>query len=221
MLAQFSFLAVLGNVVVTPVNWACSALVVNQSGGYAEMAVYNAANQWRNAVLFLPAALGTVAMPMMAHLQGAGDQRGFLRILGYSLKLNGGAALLVALPVVLLAGPLLAAYGPGFDHGKFAFVVLVLSGVIVALNNALSRSLVSQGRMKADFTFHAVWGVSCLAFGAWLIPLYAGKGFAVAALLAAIVQMACQVGWLIRVRVGQADVGRNTATPKPRPHEDL
>jgi O-antigen/teichoic acid export membrane protein len=208
-LAPFCALAVLGNIVVTPVNWICSALVVNQAGGYSEMAVYNAATQWRNAILFLPTILGAVAMPMMSHLKGSGDERGFARLLGYSLRLNGAAALLVALPILLLAGPLLRTYGPGFDRGQAAFIVLVFSGVIVAVNNALSRSLVSEGRMKTDFAFHAIWGATGLAFGAWLIPHYSGMGLAVAMLLAALVQMTSQIAWLTH---RGKDFGRNTAS---------
>jgi hypothetical protein len=36
------------------VVWGCSAMLANQPRGYAELGVYNAANQWQQAIQFLP-----------------------------------------------------------------------------------------------------------------------------------------------------------------------
>jgi hypothetical protein len=59
VLWKFSLPALLSGALVAPVYWICSAILVNRPNGYAEMGVFNAANQWYGALLFLPVTLGT------------------------------------------------------------------------------------------------------------------------------------------------------------------
>src|SRR5262245_42123812 len=56
VLWRFSLPAMLCSVLVVPVNWVGMAWLANQANGYAEMGVFNAANQWRTAILFVPHA---------------------------------------------------------------------------------------------------------------------------------------------------------------------
>jgi O-antigen/teichoic acid export membrane protein len=210
VIGGFSLLAFIGSLVVSPVNWICSALLVNQPGGYGAMGLYTAATQWRTAILFLPGTLGAVALPMMASYKGAGDERSFRRVLGLSVVLNGGVALALAFVLVLGSKLVLAAYGKAFEQGQFVFVVVALSGAIIAVNNALSRTLASQGDMKADCAFHLAWGLSCLGLGMVLIPRFGADGLAVATLLAALLQGTCQWAYLFRRRFGTSADGQAT-----------
>ena len=46
---DFSFPALLSSIMVSPVTWAVSALLVRQPGGYAQLGLFNAADQFRLA----------------------------------------------------------------------------------------------------------------------------------------------------------------------------
>ena len=60
VLWKFSLPAILAGLVVGPVTWFCNFLLVNQLKGYEQMANFDIANQWRNTVLFVPAALAQI-----------------------------------------------------------------------------------------------------------------------------------------------------------------
>ena len=46
--------------------WLANAVLAHQPGGYGELGLFNAANQWRLALLLLPSVLIRVALPLMA-----------------------------------------------------------------------------------------------------------------------------------------------------------
>ncbi len=58
ILWQFALPAFLASVLVGPVSWIASAILVNQPDGLVQVARFNAANQWRQAVLFVPTVIG-------------------------------------------------------------------------------------------------------------------------------------------------------------------
>jgi hypothetical protein len=52
VLCRFSLPAMLSGVMLSPVNWICFSFLVNQTNGYQEMGMFNAANQWFVILLF-------------------------------------------------------------------------------------------------------------------------------------------------------------------------
>lgn len=202
ILGRFSIFALLGSLMGVPINWACNAILLNQPDGYAQMGIFNAANQWRMIILFLPAAIGSVALPMMASLHGEGDRVRHSKVLRCTLLLNGGVALLLALPLMALARPVLACYGPGFVSGQFAFVLLTLAAVVLAVNNGVSRAIASTGAMRLDLSLHVIWGATFLSASWLLIPRFGVTGLAAATILGAVLQGLCQWGWLLRSHRG-------------------
>jgi O-antigen/teichoic acid export membrane protein len=71
---NFSIPAVLGSLLIAPVTWACASMLVRKNDGLNQMGAYNAANQWFNALMWLPYMLGGVTLPMLAERFGAGDE---------------------------------------------------------------------------------------------------------------------------------------------------
>lgn len=187
-LFSFSSIAFAGGVAVWSATWTGNWLLIRQPDGYGEMGLYNVASQWRMAVLFVPASLGAVALPMMSSLRGEGRDGSFQRVFRVSVLLNGLVAVVAAVPLLFVAGPLLAGYGPGFLEGRIAFVIALVSAVVIAVNNALSRAMAGAGRMWADLSFNFVWSIAFLAGGWWLVPRWGAAGLAGATLAAAVVQ---------------------------------
>jgi O-antigen/teichoic acid export membrane protein len=73
ILWKFSTPAMLGGMLVGPVNWACNALLVNQPKGYMEMGIFQAANQCFAILLFLPLQLSRVILPVLSERLGQQD----------------------------------------------------------------------------------------------------------------------------------------------------
>ncbi len=59
LLTNFSLPATLGSLLVGPATWVGTALLMSSPGGFGEIGIFSALNQWRTATLFLPGTLAT------------------------------------------------------------------------------------------------------------------------------------------------------------------
>lgn len=155
----FSLPAMLNSAVVVPVNWATNTFLVNQHHGYAEMGVFNAANQWRNALLFLPMTLCTAVLPVLSSLANSPDRKRFEKILWGNVWLAGFSALLPAIMICLLSKWILGAYGSGFSSGYMTLILLSASAVLMAVCNAMGQGITSLDRIWGGFTACFFWAI--------------------------------------------------------------
>jgi O-antigen/teichoic acid export membrane protein len=180
VLWRFTLPAFMSGMLATPAGWFARTLLVNQPGGYAEMATVSAANQWMNLLTFVPYMMGGVLVPIFANLYATGRQHEFKRLLRYNLALNAGLSAAIALPIMLGAPVILGFYGPGFREGVAIFWVSMIAGVFIAVNNLLSRAMQSAGRAWTDLTSNALWAASVLAGSCLLVHAHKGLGLVIA-----------------------------------------
>lgn len=185
ILWRFSLPAAVSGFMVSPVVWASNAMLVNQPGGYGQMGLFDAANQWRMAILFIPGVVGQIVLPMLANLNAPNDKVRYGKVLKYNALINGGVALAVALPVALLAKPIMRSYGVNFEAGALALRLLSISTVLVALNSVVGQAIASKGRMWTGFSFNLMWATVFLFFSYYFIHIgYGVTGLAIANLIA-------------------------------------
>ena len=63
---RLSFPTMLSSIMVGPVVWIANILIINTSNGYAQLGIFNAADQWRMVLGFLPLVIGGVLLPMVS-----------------------------------------------------------------------------------------------------------------------------------------------------------
>lgn len=169
ILRSFSLPAVLGSAVYGPVGWVCSAMLVNQPDGYAQMGVFNATNQWFALVMFLPGLLGQVVLPMLAESMGVSDDARSRRI----LKLTVVANALVVVPLVLvsvLASPwLMSLYGESFAQSWKVLVISLVTAGVLAVQSPVNQSLNAEGRLWSVFVLNLVWSAVFICLNILLI----------------------------------------------------
>lgn len=200
VLWKFSLPAALGGLLVGPVVWASNAMLVNQPGGYGQMGIYNAANQWRMAILFIPGVVGQIVLPMLANLTAPDDQVRYRKILKYNSLISAGVAFAVALPIVLLAQPIMRSYGMAFEEGALSLVLLSISTILIALNNVVGQAIMSKGRVWIGFSFNLMWATVFLALSYYFINNgYGVTGLALATLLAYLAHSMWQIVYVIKV----------------------
>lgn len=183
VLWRFSIPAVLGGLMVGPVMWVCNAMLVNQPNGYGEMGVFNAANQWRGAILFLPGAVAPIVLPVLSNLRGKGDRSRYQRVLLYNIWFNAGVTLAVALGISIAAPFIMASYGKGFRAGHMVLVVLSLSAVLNATLGVVGQAIASEDRMWWGMLLNMLWG-GVLILSTWYLIGYGAMGLALAILIA-------------------------------------
>ncbi len=193
MLWQFSLPAMLCGFMILPVHWICTALLAQQTGGYAEMGVFNAANQWRIAILFVPQAMAGIVLPALASLHGEHDRARYLRVLSSNVALIGGVAMALALGVVLFSNLIVRSYGSVFQEGRWALVILAFSAVVLSVNQVLGIDLISRGKMWQVLHCNLVWASTLLATAFWLVPAWGACGLATAFMVSYPVQSVCML----------------------------
>jgi O-antigen/teichoic acid export membrane protein len=168
VLWKFSLPAVLSGAMVGPALWLCSAMLVNQPGGYGEMGIYNAANQWRAAILFVPTVVETIILPICSSLRGEGNWGGYKKILLYNVYFNAIMTLGAAVVISLFGHLILRGYGRGFESGYTVLIVLCFSTALAATIGVSGQFIASEGRMWSGMFLNLIWAVS-LTISAWLL----------------------------------------------------
>ena len=158
-------------------TWACSALLVNQRGGYAEMGIFNAANQWLTGVMLLPCVLGGVVLPVLSEQWGRHDRLQSKRLFRLSIAVNG---LCVAPVVVLgiLASPwIMASYGKDFAEGWPTLIAVLLTAGLMAVQYPVEQVIAASGRPWMGTFILFGWAVSFLGM-TWLLLSSGALGLA-------------------------------------------
>ena len=199
VLASFSLPVLCAGAVYVPSMWIANMILVNTSSGYAEMGVFNAADRWRTAILFLPSLLGSVTLPMLASLRGEAATQKYHNLLWTNIKLSVLVSFAVAGPVALFAPWIMASYGPGFAVGTWVLITLCTTSVAYAAYWIVGQSLVSQGHVWTMFSFNLGWAVTLLT-SEWLLRTHGAKGLAGAYLLADLARLTAALVYANRMR---------------------
>ncbi len=169
ILWTFSVPAVLSGLMIGPVYWGCSVLLVNLPNGYAEMGIFAAVNQWFMALQFLPTVLGQAALPMLSQEFSAGDGERFKKLLLSAIALNA----VVIFPLVLIGSVLspmiMRSYGPGFTGEWLTLVMVLLAAGLLALQTPVGHVIAASSQMWLGAVMNAGWALIFLGSAAALI----------------------------------------------------
>ncbi len=180
MLFMFSLPSYISGIVVAPITWMTSALLVRQPAGLAEMALFSAADRFRFLLIFVPISVSRIAVPTLSRLRSAGDHGGYRN----AFRWNLGFGLVATVPPVLLclvlSRPLMSSFGRAFAHGWPVLAILAVSAVPTVLNTQLGAALLSDNRAWARTGTDAVLAAVFLLSAWWMIPLWKAAGLAMA-----------------------------------------
>jgi len=177
----FAVPAALSGFSTMPALWLANTLLVQQSGGYIQMALYAAANNLRVLGLLLPGLLNNVAMSLLNNARGLGETERYRKMFWGNLAVTTGVALAGG-TIVVLAGPtFLAFFGRDFGEGYPILLVLMGAMVVEALMLAFYQVVQSQGRIWLSFFLIVLprdWTIVLLAYV--LTPAHGAMGLALA-----------------------------------------
>ena len=154
----FSLPTALASSLVMPVNWACMAVLARQAGGYEQLGLFNAGNQWRQLVLFVPLQIAAGAMPVLAQIHARGEHARYRRLALGTVGTNAGLAAAAAAAIVLLGPWVLAPFGSSFAQGNAALLPLMAGAVAMTANGALGTALNARGAGWSVFAGTALYG---------------------------------------------------------------
>lgn len=196
VLWRFSLPAFFSGAMVSPVYWACSALLVNLPGGYEQMGIFSAANQWFGAIPMVPGFLGQASLPVLSESAATGSPQRYLRVFLATIKLNALVVTPVGLALALLSPWIMASYGPGFAADWPTLVCCCLAAMVAGILWPIGQVVAASSRMWTGFGMNALWGVAFL-LGAWLYRYQGAVGIAAARLVAYVLQAGIGA-WFVR-----------------------
>ena len=177
-MCRFSGFALLGSICTTLALWFSNVVLVSQTDGYAALGLFNAADRWRQLLLFLPATISPLILSMLSNLHGKNDPAAYRQLVSANLWISVIVVLIPSAGIALGAPLAMGLFGEEYRGGSMTLVILAASSIAVVFNNVLGQILVSQGaiwgRFLLDVLLAAVLAVVC-----WqLIPLYHDQGMA-------------------------------------------
>lgn len=201
ILYKFSLPALFSGLMVSPIIWACNAMLVNEPKGFDEMAMFSAANQWKSAILFVPVVLSQIVLPLFS---GSTDRQQFMRILKLNVIINFIISLIMAIGISLFSSLIMNTYGKDFADGNIILIVLAFSTVLISINGVVGQAIAGKGKMWIGFIFNSIWGAILLISTFILLKLgYGAKGlaysFLISYLILTIIQSVFTVKYLDRM----------------------
>jgi O-antigen/teichoic acid export membrane protein len=181
LLHSYSLPAVASGLVVMFGYWACNALLANSPNGYAELGLFNAANQWFNVLIMIPGTLGAAVLPVLAG--GAESSSQSRKVLTVAMWMNAAIVVPIALVGSALSPYIMRGYGPDFGGGWPALILVFGTAVLLAIQTPVGQVIAAAGRMWLGTLMNTGWAVIFIAL-TWLLTADGATGLALARFLA-------------------------------------
>jgi O-antigen/teichoic acid export membrane protein len=188
----------------SPVLWLCSAMLANQPSGYAQLGIFAAATQWRNAVAFFPTVISNATLPILASVRATAQPLAYRGALIRNLTMALLSATMVAVPLAVWPHKLMGVYGTDFTTGSSVLVISAITGVLNSANAMVGTGIAAEAAMWWGFTFNCLWAAVLLLCARVLVPTGLALGLAEALLLAYLSHTVWQGTYLV-LRVTNRD----------------
>lgn len=179
---KFSIPAIMASFVVSITTWIVCLLLVNQQNGFFEMGLYNAANQWRPVLLFIPGIIGQVSLPLLSEQYGSKKYSKVNQFLRHNIFFIAIISLPIALIFSLLSNVIMTQYGNFFSEGSSVLIVILITATLSAIETPIGTLITASGRMWLGFFLNLAWAV-VLLISSWFLISYGALGLAIAFLI--------------------------------------
>jgi O-antigen/teichoic acid export membrane protein len=170
-------------------TFSVNAMLVRQPSGFAQMAIFSAANCIRSLVRIVPSMLNRVSTPLLCNLLASRELSRYKRTFWTCLTINLVFSASMALILYLCAYPLLRLFGKQFPEGQGVFGLLLIGAVVESLAVSLYQQMYSHGRLWLQFVISFIWS-AVLVVCTWL---WITKGGAAALAASYLVAWLCTV----------------------------
>lgn len=157
---KLSFPTMITGVMVGPVVWIANTIIINTVGGYTQLGIFIAADQWRTALIFLPAVIGGVLLPMVS----ANVNKKNKALETVNLLASWVIVIIIALP--LISFPEIIAFFYGQDYSTTVFLqslaLMMFVSCLISYHEGIARKLVAKNLMWWGFLNNLTWGLCFL-----------------------------------------------------------
>lgn len=179
VVGHFAIPAALSGLSTLPAQWAAAAFLVSTPGGHGEMALYAAANNLRNLILFVPGVIHSAGTSLLNNTRRSANGASYKSLFWMNLRATGGAAIIGAVVVSAFGVKLLSLYGHSFEAGYGALVLLLCGAVFDAVGLGIYQLIQIQERMWLSlFAVALPRDLLLISLAYLLVPQYGAYGLA-------------------------------------------
>lgn len=167
----------------------------------SDVAHYFAATRVAMVTSFFLASVGALAGPNLAALHAQGKKKEMQELLAGVTPWMTGPALVVTLVLAVAGWPLLRLFGPGFEAGYIALLLLAAGHLVASASGPVALILNMTGHQDACGKTFGAGALANIGLNALLIPRFGIAGAALATALTTIA-MSTVLVTLVRRRLG-------------------
>ena len=192
---DFGLPAAMCNLVVIFALWYSRTYLV-QLGGFGEIAIYNAADQIKALILFIPGALSQMILPMLTNIRANGKIETYNKIFNYNVMINIGTSTVLSIIISILAPFILGLWGKTFVE-PMPLILLVASTIFSSFATVVGQAIASQGKMWMGLLCNLIWSAIVLALSLMFVNNGLGAtGLALAILISYVIHGGYQYVYL-------------------------
>ncbi|OYV02439.1 MAG: hypothetical protein CFE45_00280 [Burkholderiales bacterium PBB5] len=166
-LLGFGLPSMLASMLVGPVLLVSFAVVGRQPGGYAEVGLFQATQQFRNLLIFVAVQSTGAIVPVLAAAHGSGDRAGVARGLRRAVVWAAAGSALLAAGLVVVAPWVMGGFGPTFGAHWSLLWWLALLAPVQAVNTVGIAVLGGINRAWATLCATAGFALGALTIVTW------------------------------------------------------
>ena len=204
ILWRFSIPALLTSLIVSPATWLCTLMLARSPQGYSQVAVYSAADRLHIALLFVPAAMFSTAMPLLSSMRGQGNAGGFRTVFRANAFAGLTLAGLPALIFIVAAPQLMGFFGKGYVGGAPVLRLLCVAAIGEVINGVIGQTIALRS-MWIRLSFDMLLTVTLLSGCYLAIPRWKSSGFAAAYAAAFAVTSVALCVYAVRTRCASGE----------------
>lgn len=181
---KLSFPSMLSSLMVGPVVWVANIIIINTVGGYGQLGIFNAADQWRNMLLVLPYIIGGVLLPMISsNVKKENKALETVNVLSSWI-----IVIIIALPLISFPEIIALFYGESYFSTVFlqSLASMMFVSCLLAYTQGISRKLVAKNLMWWGVLNNIIWASIFLILVSFL-KTYGALGLSISYLISYII----------------------------------
>lgn len=200
ILYKFSFPIALSSWLILVMYWVSKTMIVKDAD-FTSMANYDVAEQFKAQLMFIPAILSQVLLPILTNRMAEKQSTEAKSMIWMNIKINTAITFSIFLIILLFGKYILMIYGKEYTN-TFPLYILCFCAVIDSISNSYVPVIISSNKVWNVLAFNLIWGIilfSVYTFCRATIP--PENAVSIAYLSAALVQMALMTIYLKKAKL--------------------
>ncbi|MDJ0773837.1 MAG: oligosaccharide flippase family protein [Mastigocoleus sp. MO_167.B18] len=156
---KFTLPSFLTKILVAPVVWLGSTFLVHQPNGYIEIAAFNAANEYRSLLLFLPIVMGRTSLPILSSIISEKNKKSVVEALMITVSTSILIILPIAICMAIFSEKLMLLYGSEFSKYSSTLIIMLIGLSINGITVPIGNLITASGKMWLAFLMNLGWSV--------------------------------------------------------------